>query len=671
LVKKHRNKCLFVFTYNIDNPGFAYDILSQVQDFVITMPLKEGTGDRKTAIKYLQSLIKDSQYAEYANQAEEFMEQYVSDKFTQTDVLMAFEKFEPWCVNKNIMKAYDNVFSKEFMLDRDENALSAYDRLQKLVGLEHVKCRIDDIIKAHSIEVVRKKLLGNNYQAGTMHMIMSGNPGTGKTEVARLLAGIAKEKDILKSGAFVATSGPALNGGDIKDEVPNAFKAATDGVLFIDEAYAMLPSTATILIQELEEHRDDVIVILAGYEESMKGFLDLNDGIKSRIPHWIEFPDYTLEELVDIFKMMADSRRFSYDDAVINEVRSVLDKERFIENFGNARAVRNLLDDVIKKQSVRLAEQKDDSDDIDKTKLWTITVEDITTLDEYKAQKKSDKTAREQLEELIGQEKVKEVIYKAIANIKMKKEKLDRGIRVDNASYHMVFTGNPGVAKTTIARLLAEILKDENVLPTGNFVEAGRADLVAAVVGATAPKVKQRFKEARGGVLFIDEAYALCDSHNNSFGDEAIATIVQEMENHREDTIVVFAGYTEQMKDFLDRNPGMASRIAFNIEFDDYTTDELCDITRIILSNRDMNITDEAMDKLRDNYEVARKSNDYGNGRYVRKMLEEAEMNISSRLFKEPARITDELLTTIEVDDIPEIDFNKMNRSATVGFSTI
>lgn len=218
----------------------------------------------------------------------------------------------------------------------------------------------------------------------------------------------------------------------------------------------------------------------------------------------------------------------------------------------------------------------------------------------------------------------------------------------------MVFTGNPGTAKTSVARLFAEIMKDEKVLSTGSFVEVGRADLVGDHVGSTAPMVKGKFKEAQGGVLFIDEAYSLCDSYENGFGDEAINTLVQEMENHREDVLVIFAGYTDPMRQLLDRNPGMLSRIAFQVEFEDYSTDELCDITKLMVSQKRMKITDEAMNKLRHNFDIVREESDYGNGRFVRKTLEEAEMNLAERIlqFKE-SEITTELITTIEECDIP------------------
>lgn len=270
---------------------------------------------------------------------------------------------------------------------------------------------------------------------------------------------------------------------------------------------------------------------------------------------------------------------------------------------------------------------------------------------------------------MVGLASVKDIIHKAIAHYKLNKLCIDKGITREKASLHMVFTGNPGTAKTTVARLFAEIMKDEEVLSTGTFVEVGRADLVGDHVGATAPLVKKKFKEAQGGVLFIDEAYALCDSYENGYGDEAINTLVQEMENHRDDVIVIFAGYTEPMQKFLDRNPGMLSRIAFQVNFEDYTTDELCDITKLMVSKKHMTITEAAMNKLRKNFDIAREESDYGNGRFVRKTLEEAEMNLAERIlqFKE-SEITTELITTIEECDIP--DFSTRNKTIRqIGFA--
>ena len=671
LVKKYKNKCLFVFTYNIDNPGFSYLLLPELKKYIIPITLNEGTVDRRAATSYLKSLIKKSEYAKYANQANEFMKQYPDTKFTQTDVIRAYEKFEIWCLNKNILSAYNLDSASDFMLDRDGNAVSAYDKLQKMVGLKLVKKQIDEIIASDLVEKERKSRRGNDYHSSAMHMIFGGNPGSAKTTVAKLFAAIAKEKGILKSGAFVERGGMDLDGLCCVSAIRDAFIAARGGVLFIDEAYSMRSDIAvTVLLQEMENQRDNVIVILAGYNERMQEFIELNEGLKSRIPHWIEFPDYTADELTNIFKLMLTEKGFTTTDDVVNEAHYIFEKARNMDNFGNGRYVRNFLEKAIMSQSVRLLSLRNDVSDIKRNELFKITKEDIKELNEDTKDVCLPGDARQRLEQMIGLESVKKVINKAVANFKFNKLCMERGISKDKASLHMVFTGNPGTAKTTVARLFANILKDEKVLSSGIFVETGRADLVGDHVGSTAKLVKRKFKEAQGGVLFIDEAYSLCDGNTGGFGDEAINTLVQEMENHREDVIVIFAGYPKPMEEFLDRNPGMKSRIAFEVQFEDYTVDELVDIAKLMVSDKNMSITEEAIAKLRSNFEIVSKSEDYGNGRYVRKMLEEAEMNLAERCFKyDVSDITDELLTTIEAEDIPETKLNDASSKIRIGFA--
>ena len=661
LVKKYKNECLFVFTYNMENPGFSYYLLPQLKKYVIPVVLREGRGNRRTAIKYMKALIKDSEYAEYAGQASEFMKLFPGNDFTQTDVLMVYEQFEAWCLNKNVLHIYNYDLSQGFMLDRDETRESSYDKLNKLIGLDIVKKRIESIIASDVVEKERKKRKGKDYQSYSMNMIFGGNPGSAKTTVAKLFAGIAKEKGILKSGAFIERGGMDLDGLGCVTAIREAFLAAKGGVLFIDEAYSMVSDTAvTVLIQELENRRDDVIVILAGYNERMHDFMKINEGLKSRIPHWIDFPDYTADELTDIFKLMIRERGFRVTDEAIKEANYIFEKVRNTDNFGNGRYVRNLIDRALLNQAVRLLSDGKDTSVIKKDELFRITKNDISMLEEGLKKERKPGSAKKELDNLIGLTSVKEVIYKVIAHYKLSKLCIDKGIAREKASLHMVFTGNPGTAKTTVARLFAEIMKDEKVLSTGTFVEVGRADLIGDHVGSTALLVKKKFKEAQGGVLFIDEAYALRDSYENGFGDEAINTLVQEMENHRDDVIVIFAGYTEPMHRFLDINPGMLSRIAFQVKFEDYTTDELCDIMKLMVSEKQMTITDAAMNKLRKYFDIVHEERDYGNGRFVRKTLEEAEMNLAERILQyKESEITTERITTIEECDIPNLSTRK------------
>lgn len=244
------------------------------------------------------------------------------------------------------------------------------------------------------------------------------------------------------------------------------------------------------------------------------------------------------------------------------------------------------------------------------------------------------KDAYQKLQEMIGLEKIKKIIDQIIGNAKVQKMRSDLGLDQQKTSLHMVFTGNPGSAKTTVARLLAEILSKEGILKSGEFIECGRADLVGQFVGWTAPAVKKQFRMAKGGVLFIDEAYSLVDS-SDSFGDEAINTIVQEMENHRDDVIVIFAGYPDKMKNFLERNEGLRSRIAFHVDFPNYNADELLKILQLMAKNKGFEINSAIEEKCSEIFSTASKKNDFGNGRFVRNLLEQALLKQSQRIFTE------------------------------------
>ncbi len=276
-------------------------------------------------------------------------------------------------------------------------------------------------------------------------------------------------------------------------------------------------------------------------------------------------------------------------------------------------------------------------------------------------------SAYEELEQMIGLTEAKKVINQALAYAKAQKLFADKGMRSERLSMHMVFTGNPGTAKTTVARLFARIMRENEVLSIGHMVEVGRGDLVGKYVGWTAPTIQKKFKEAQGGVLFIDEAYSLVDDRSGSYGDEAINTIVQEMENHRDDVVVIFAGYPDKMEGFLQKNPGLMSRIAYHVPFDDYNADELCDIAELIAKKRDLILADDARVKLREVFTLALKDSDFGNGRYVRNVLEKAKMAQASRLVAmDYASVTSEDVRTIVASDI-ELPVQKAKQTR-IGF---
>ena len=261
-------------------------------------------------------------------------------------------------------------------------------------------------------------------------------------------------------------------------------------------------------------------------------------------------------------------------------------------------------------------------------------------------------SAFDDLEHMVGLSEAKKIINDALNYYKIQKIYGERGIVSERPAMHMVFTGNPGTAKTTAARLFARIMKENNLLSVGDIVEVGRADLVGKYVGWTAKIVKDKFKAAKGSVLFIDEAYSLVDDRNGLYGDEAINTIVQEMENQREDMMVIFAGYPDKMKEFLDKNPGLRSRIAFHVPFPDYSPFELCSILELMCEKQKVRIGEDAKENLYRIFGQAVKQQGFGNGRFVRNLLESAKLRQASRLVKTNCeKITDDELFTLTAED--------------------
>ena len=287
---------------------------------------------------------------------------------------------------------------------------------------------------------------------------------------------------------------------------------------------------------------------------------------------------------------------------------------------------------------------------------------------EWKKDKKPEGSAILELEEMIGLTEAKDMIRRALDFYKARDLFEKKGISADHPAMHMVFTGNPGTAKTSVARLFARIMKENGILANGKLHEVGRADLVGRYVGWTAQIVKKKFRAAKGGVLFIDEAYSLVDDRSGMYGDEAINTIVQEMENSRGDTIVIFAGYPDEMETFLARNPGLRSRIAFHVPFEDYDAEELYEITELLAKQRGMKFARGVRKKLISIYDGVIGQEDFGNGRYARNVLEKAVMRQAGRLMHSDAGVmTREDLSTLRAQDF-EAQQTEEKKKRQIGF---
>ncbi len=253
---------------------------------------------------------------------------------------------------------------------------------------------------------------------------------------------------------------------------------------------------------------------------------------------------------------------------------------------------------------------------------------------------------KRELDELVGLAPVKEYVFGLADNIQVQQRRAAAGFKTASLSMHMIFTGNPGTGKTTIARLVARYLKAIGALKGGQLIEVGRGDLVGRYTGHTAPLTNSVIESALGGVLFIDEAYSLYRGEQDSFGLEAIDTLVKGMEDHRDELVVILAGYTKEMETFLTANSGLASRFPNKIEFPDYTADELLDITTVLAKGKGYRLAESCMFPLLGYYKrrQALDSRTAGNGRLARNTLEKAIFNQSRRLVAEPAAELDLIL---------------------------
>jgi AAA+ superfamily predicted ATPase len=549
--------------------------------------------------------------------------------------------------------------------DKDENRNSAsleeaIEKLEALIGLDNVKSEITRIVQLIKYENNRANVLGIEKNSNqSYHFAFLGNPGTGKTTVARLIGDIFYYLGILEKGQLVEVDRSAIVGrfiGETAKLTKKAIDNAMGGILFIDEAYSLAKGgegsndygaeAIEILIKAMEDNRDKFTVILAGYTKEMMNLLKLNPGLKSRINLDIEFEDYRDYELLEIAKSMANVDYYEFNEEGEKAFLEKIKIEQVDDNFANARVARNILESAIREKAFRIGDSE-----VSKEELVTLMPEDFGIDLEFNARDKM-KELQDELDNLVGLEDVKNIVKGIINTLELQHRKKEMGIESEDISLNMIFSGNPGTGKTTVARIIGKILKAIGVLKKGHMIEVTRSDLVGEYVGQTAPKTLNKIKEAYGGVLFIDEAYSLNGSGSNDFGKEAISTLIKEMEDNRDKLVVIMAGYTKEMKDLLNLNPGIDSRVKFTIEFSDYNPNELIEIFEGLCRKESYEISDEAKEELKSrfNEEYENKDKNFGNGRLVRKYFENIKMKQADRVIREDIRVKEEILKIILED---------------------
>lgn len=271
----------------------------------------------------------------------------------------------------------------------------------------------------------------------------------------------------------------------------------------------------------------------------------------------------------------------------------------------------------------------------------------------------------EQLNQLIGLNKIKEFIKEIYAWLEIGKRRRAAGLCAEQQVLHMIFSGNPGTGKTTVARILSQLFKEMGVLSKGHFIEVERADLVGEYIGHTAQKTREHVRKALGGVLFIDEAYSLARGGDKDFGKEAIDTMVKSMEDYKNDFVLILAGYSEEMDAFLRLNPGLPSRFPIHLHFPDFQLDELMKIATQMVNEREYRLSSSARDKMRNHLQqqLLTTKTEFGNARYVRNLIEQAIRHQAVRLM-DRCQISREELMTIRCDDLRFDHYGKKSASS-------
>jgi SpoVK/Ycf46/Vps4 family AAA+-type ATPase len=521
-------------------------------------------------------------------------------------------------------------------------------KINNLVGLAEVKQRVNEIIKY--LEFQRK--IGETENINC-NMLFRGNAGTGKTTMTKLMAELFSGLGIIKSNKVIEVIGKDLIGihlGETAPKTQRIIDSALDGVLVIDEAHTIATSKGNAdypaeaiatICDSMDRYKNRLIIIFAGNSKEMSNFLSKYPGLSSRIGFSIEFEDFTVENLMNIFENKLKERKYDIEDLAKAHIKKNIEKAKISRNFGNARYIDTIFEKLILTHATHCLDDKN---------LKLITVQDVENME--KAEISKDITIDDILKDLnslIGLKNIKEMIEGFVSVLEFNK-KLNRKT---DFNMHMIFKGNAGTGKTTVARLIANIYYSLGYIRKNKVVEVQSQDLIAEWLGQTGPKTQAVIDSALDGVLFIDEAYSLMEHRGStaSYTAEAIATLLKAMEDYKGRLIVIFAGYTEEMMQFRDLNPGLKSRIGFELTFNDYDVDELVQIFEKKIKDQELEIDKKAISKARKILEEAKKVENFGNGRFVDNMVQRVIIEHAKRMKNEE---NPEILRLITAEDISD-----------------
>ncbi|KDQ11900.1 hypothetical protein BOTBODRAFT_189574 [Botryobasidium botryosum FD-172 SS1] len=568
----------------------------------------------------------------------------------------------------------------ERMKTVDGESNDAIDAIMELVGLEEVKVQV---LRVKSrIDVTKRQNTSLKHER--FNTLLLGNPGTGKTTVARQYAKFLTSLQVLPGSAFIETTGSRLaNDGvsGIKKHIEEVINAG-GGAIFVDEAYQLTGEhnfqgrqVLDFLLAEMENRVGSIVFILAGYKKQMEKFMEHNPGLTSRLPYTLYFEDYTDEELLSMLEQLLQKRyqgRMQVEDGVRGLYGRIavrrLARGRGREGFGNARALQNMFSKICDRQAERVAKERREGLSPGD---FLFTNEDIIGPDPSKAITKS--AAWEKLQTLTGLGAVKQSVSNQIDLITVNYKRELQEIEPIQMSLNRVFLGSPGTGKTTVAKLYGQILTDLGLLSNGEVVLKNPADFIGSVLGQSESNTKAILANTVGKVLVIDEAYMLyggtggAGKQNVPYKVAVIDTIVAEVQSvPGEDRCVLLLGYKDQIVEmFQNVNPGLSRRFAIEdgFHFEDFTDSELLEILNLKLKNQDLEATDDAKRVAIEVLSRSRNRPNFGNGGEVENLLGKAKNHYQSRYKSVPVANRPASLVFEPQDFDPDFDRN-MHASA-------